>query len=155
MDCRTFESLLADAIGGELGDSDRAAFESHADACENCRREYRSLASTMNLVRDRIGTIDAQSNRHGRETSAKARSSSRRAIFRYAAIIAIAFLAGYALRGIDTAQPAAVPGRKDVEARAITVHEQIAVAHRRMPEASMFAKSMLAVLGPNARDSRQ
>ena len=147
MDCKTFESKLADAIGEELGEADRAAFASHAAGCERCGREYHSLAATMHLVRNRIGAVESSTNRH---IGGAARS--RWAIFRYAALIALAFVAGYGLRGSGAA-PAAT-SRSGEDERVITVHEQLAVVHRRVPEASSFAKSILAVLGPGAAESR-
>lgn len=153
MDCKTFESLLADAIGGELGDADLRAFETHADACDHCRIEFRSLVSTMEQVRDRFGPIDAQSKRRVGDAGSRDRFPSGWVKLGYAAVIALAFVTGYGLRGAGAGKSADVSEAPSGELRAITVHDQLAVAHRRMPEASMFAKSMLAVLGPRAQDS--
>ena len=61
---------------------------------------------------------------------------------------ALAFGAGYGLRGAGDGPAPTGPARIP---DTVTVHQQIADAHERAPEASCFAKSMLAVLGPSRR----
>ncbi|GEM_PF-3215661 len=146
MDCRTFESLLADAIGGELGEADRSAFEDHAERCATCGAEYQSLERTLTSVRERVGAPSPGAT--GRATSAPRPSLSGWTAVRFAAAIALAFGAGYGLRGAGAGRS---PTRVAKIPDAVTVHQQIADAHERAPEASSFAKSMLAVLGPSRR----
>ncbi|MCA9254341.1 MAG: zf-HC2 domain-containing protein, partial [Phycisphaerales bacterium] len=59
MDCSTFETLLADAIGGELDETARTAFEAHAEHCAACGAEYRSLERTLTSVREHVGAPSA------------------------------------------------------------------------------------------------
>ena len=108
MNCKEFENLLADAVGDELSDEDRARFESHIASCETCRREFASLASAVT----QLGTLPAPpqvSIRHeggrlvigdavdgaGRAASVPTRRPS--GMLRFAASILIAFTAGYGM----------------------------------------------------------
>ena len=47
MNCEDFQMLLADALGGELSDADRPAFEVHIAACPRCRAEYESMSGAV------------------------------------------------------------------------------------------------------------
>lgn len=152
IDCATFETLLADAIGGELNDQDRIAFESHVNSCNSCRAEFRSMVATIETVRNRLSSDNAAAS----TTHPPAPSPRRRrrgvTLLRYAAAVAVAFLAGYGFRGTTTGPTS--PNTVDARAGAITVEQQLVIAHRRAPKASAFTKSVLAVLGTPPRNSR-
>ena len=47
MKCEDFQMLLADALGGELSDADRPAFEAHTAQCPRCRAEYESMSGAV------------------------------------------------------------------------------------------------------------
>ena len=105
MNCKEFESLTADALGGELRVQERAAFEAHVAGCESCRREYESLTETVQQVASLPPAPPVRIERSGEqlviapETAATPRrnwTTGRAA--RFAAAIALAFVAGYAFR---------------------------------------------------------
>jgi anti-sigma factor RsiW len=101
--------LMADALGGELTGQDLARFESHLSECQACRTEYQSMSATVAAMR----TIPGPESKTARPLPLL-KTSGRRdrplwmrslAVLRYAAIIAIAFVAGYAARGVSQAPP--------------------------------------------------
>ncbi len=105
MNCKEFESLTADALGGELAAEQQSAFDAHIAACESCRREYESLTATVQQVASLPPAPPVRIERSGEqlviapETAAPPRRSwaTGRAA-RFAAAIALAFVAGYAFR---------------------------------------------------------
>ena len=50
MNCENFQTLLADALGGELSDADRPNFEAHIASCSQCRREYESMSGALHSL---------------------------------------------------------------------------------------------------------
>ena len=153
IDCKQFEQLLADALGDELSDADRALFDAHLTDCGACRSEYQSLAGAIETVQTRLTLPDALAVSADSAQASRYRPASGWAITRYAAAIAFAFLAGYLLRGTNPPAPAPDSNDGATAHRSDTVQEQLVIAHQRAPQASSFAKSMLAVMGSAASDS--
>ena len=71
MNCEDVEMLLADALGDELADADRAAFEAHLAECERCRREYETTRAAVQSMRALPGPQRVTVRREG-DRSAKA-----------------------------------------------------------------------------------
>ena len=59
MKCDDFELMLADALGGELSEADRPAFEGHLAECAACRRDYESALATVSRLRN-LPAADAE-----------------------------------------------------------------------------------------------
>lgn len=153
IDCKAFELLLADAIGGELRDADRRAFDEHRANCPTCDAEYRSMAETVSTLHDRLGAPAESADRLSAGASKRTSSGSRWNLLRYAAAAAIAFGAGYGLRGTGGANAPRSNG-PDVAESMLTIQARMAMAHQRAPGASAFAKSILAVVGSPAAESQ-
>ena len=161
MDCKDFEALLADAVGGELADADRPMFENHLASCAQCRRQYESLIGTVNVMQTLPTPMDVTVTRRGAQliiTEARTPTSNRRAWFsrgllRYAASVLLAFIAGYALH----AGVGSTPGGPQPETQARihevssspktrgTVRTALVDAYRRNPQASTLAHCMAAL----------
>lgn len=154
LDCEQMERMLADALGDELSDSDRQEFDAHLEACDACRAEYQSLMKTLNITRDRLSGADVMAERPDRRPTTRIRRTSGWALVRYAAAIAIAFGSGYAMRAIRQADIEPGPIATNAGAAPETFQERLVIAHQQAPHASSFAKSMLAVMGSAASDSR-
>lgn len=105
MNCGQFESLTPDALGGELPADQQAAFDSHLAECARCRSEYESLSATVQQIASLPPAPSVRIERLGEqlviapETAAPLRRSwTAWRTVRFAAAIALAFVAGYALR---------------------------------------------------------
>lgn len=147
IDCSTFESLLPDALGGELSGPDRLAFESHRGRCQSCHAEYESLSQTVDRVRDRLAPDVLAAPR---TIATPPRRFSLRSLS-YAAVIVLAFLAGYGIRGSARA-PLPVHRENSGDA-ATTMEQKFVMAHRQAPKSSEFTKSVLAVLGSSTHSA--
>lgn len=162
MNCKEIEMLLADAVGEELRDADRAAFEAHVAECESCRREYDTLRGAVHAMRGISSPARVSVRREGdrlvigegRETSGAAPRSARPPsnVFRYAASILIAFLAGYLLhaalmfgeaRESQSTTPQVVQGAD--EPSSPSLRDALVLAHQQSPQASEFAKLIMAM----------
>ena len=64
-DCEDFEMLTADALGNELSEADRPAFEAHLAQCEKCRREYETASRTVSMMRALPGPTRVTIRREG------------------------------------------------------------------------------------------
>ncbi|RME37668.1 MAG: hypothetical protein D6788_08970 [Planctomycetota bacterium] len=127
--CDEAREWMADALGGELRPADRRRFEAHLKQCETCRREYDELREVVERMRELSGPVRAQihvSDRGGGTivispvptggtggTSQPRRGRSSGWWLRYAAAVALGFLAGYAFSGGRTV-------REDVPASDVT-----------------------------------
>lgn len=160
MNCEEFEMMLADALGAELTEEDRPAFEQHLTQCENCRRNYESAQQTITMMQSlsapRQITVQRDVDRLVIQESPAAFSFRRRStmmsLLRYAASVLIAFSAGYGLHaglmitdaGLTTVK---IMGRhssdthlahKDFQSALVGVHVQ-------KPARSDLAKCMIAM----------
>ncbi len=164
MNCNDIEFLLADALGDELSDADRAKFEAHLVQCEKCRREYESLRTILAEARSLPAPHQVSVQRVGDTLilagPSAVRSPSRRiwsaAMLRTAAGILIAFAAGYwahstlirgegrPLTGGEWRAPNNEPASKPLQLALVE-------AHARNPRSSDLAKGMIAVFDARAR----
>lgn len=164
MNCTDFEVLLADALGDELSAVDRPVFEAHLAECEKCRREYETALRTVTTMRALPGPARATVRREGNRLVIDDRPSHaprvpwwfRGGVFRYAASILIAFLAGYAVHAglmmTEAERPAdhLVQTDDSIEAPASPSSLQRALVHThvRNPARSDLAKCLIAMAKP-------
>jgi len=175
MKCEDFERLLADALGNELADADRAAFEVHLAECDGCRREYEGNAAALQALKRMVGPQEVRVRREGerliiegpetlsaldaaegapRMGGASRRRPERRAgsFLRYAASLLIAFVGGYALHAGLMLSTSDHPGTRSPEPLAVaqteesTFQTQLLQAHRRNPAGSGLSKCMTVLL---------
>jgi len=108
MNCNEFEVMLADELGGELGVAERAAFETHLAECPRCRVEHGSLHRAVGELKLLPAAEGVGVQRVG-DQLVLSRTTTRRmtmrwhGMLRYAALIVLAFAAGYASRGTGDA----------------------------------------------------
>lgn len=162
MNCEDFDMLMADALGDELAEEDRAGFEAHLATCETCRSEYESLRRTVDATRTLAGPrnvrvqhdgerlviqpidSDALSVSHGPKRTAL-RSGG---LLRFAASILIAFTAGYAVHAglmmADDAQQKQFVNRVENVAPT-SVRGSLVMAHARNPSLSGLAKCLATI----------
>lgn len=150
MSCEDFEMLMADALGGELAESDRARFEGHLAFCATCRDEYQSMVGAVDRMRLLPGSnrVSEAIGREAVSASVGQRRRSRMAIvYRYAASVLLAFSAGYVFRGeariasqVDT--PIATHPSDDSRP---TLETALVSAHQKRPGGSRLSTAMIAM----------
>lgn len=163
MNCDKVESLLADAIGGELPEADRSAFENHLAGCARCREEYNTLCAALSEARSLPSAGAIHVERLGDRlvlgpasvATFRPDRSWTRAALRYAASVLIAFAAGYSAHSSLVSRGGATPGgaptattedRQTPAAHgAKPLQLAFADAHIRNPGKSDLAKGMIAV----------
>jgi anti-sigma factor RsiW len=159
MNCHEIEPLMADAVGDELRAADRAAFESHLSGCESCRREYESLTGAAEKLRALATPARVSVRREGdrlvieeRPPTAVPRAAGplrAASAFRYAASVLIAFLAGYLLHaGLmfrDAGKERPDPTQMVGASNAPSLRDALVAAHQQSPNASDFAKLIMAM----------
>lgn len=159
MTCREFQSELADELAGEPTARDSRAIRSHAAECESCARELRSLSDVqhqlrMGLVSRERAESAAAAVVPGFRAAASPSTLRLPALVRYAAMIAIGFLAGYSLQGSrGNAIVSASPSARETTLVAVDpIHQSISSRYRAAeaayPGASMFSRSLVAVARP-------
>ncbi len=176
MNCVDLEPLMADALGDELSPGDRRVFEAHLGKCTRCRQEYATARRAVAMMRQLPGPMRVSARREGDRLviedkpvagsmGHRLRSAARASggLFRYAAIVLIAFTAGYALHaGAVSRQPSAVSHQSsafntrpstfgdrqsifDNDGSYHTVRGALVSAHIRNPGRSDLAKCLIAV----------
>lgn len=158
MNCEEFELLLADELGGELGDADRAAFDGHLTSCATCRGENESLAGAVGRLQSLPAAPGMRVERLGdrliltpsKAMSASSMTSARwtRGLLSYAAGVALAFLAGYFVHGVASPGATAVAPPRHVSTATSPGHDlqsAVAMQFSRNPGRSDLAKGLLAM----------
>lgn len=155
MNCENFQMLLADALGGELSDADRPAFEAHITQCSQCRHEYESMSGAVRSLQSLPDPQPIIVRRVGGrlilgESSSGTIAAFSHSLIRYAAGLLIAFTAGYALRAGLTPRNAAPGGSAAIQVadagpKRDTLQGAIAGAHLRNPARSDLAKCLIAM----------
>lgn len=162
MNCEDFEMVMADALGDELAEGDRDAFQAHLAACESCRREYESLRRGVDATRTLAGPRRVRVQRdgdrlviHPEDTPAqsvshgpKREAIQGRGLLRFAASILIAFTAGYAAHaGLMLADDARQesPVTKIENVAPPSVRGSLVSAHTRNPSRSGLAKCLATI----------
>ena len=175
MKCEDFEQLLADALGDELAEADRAAFEAHLAECDTCRHEYKSNAAAVQALKGMGGPQEVRVRREGErliiegpetlsavdaaqgtiETVGPSHGRTERrmsALFRYAASLLIAFVGGYALHAGLMLSTADHPGQNGpgtplvAQTETPTFQAELLRAHQRNPAGSGLSKCMMVLL---------
>lgn len=163
MNCERFMDVLADALGNELPPTMQAEYDTHMASCAACRRESESMHETLSTLRHLPPAPEVSIRRLdgslvlGRSTDLR-RSARPRwdAMFRYAAIILLAFLAGFAIRrgpevspGVphvkEGSSPPPPPARVD---EYVTFRTALAGAHHKNPSSQRLTKLLMALHSP-------
>ncbi len=176
MNREMFERLLAEALGNELSSANLAAFEACLADHPEWQHEYRAAIKTLRVLAeldaprqvevrrsgDTLVIAPQQGSRH--PTATVARSNPLGGWHRYAAVILIAFTAGYALHGAllvkeaarppqafvagkpqDHTTPIATPNRKAESRHVESFRDAVIHAHRRKPSRSGLATCLIAM----------
>lgn len=114
MNCEQVEQLMADALGDELSESDRGPFNAHLADCPRCRAEYASNRRALDAMRSLPSPRQVGLRREGDRlilapAPQRAGAPTRRwaaTAARYAAVIVLAFILGYAARAARPPQAA-------------------------------------------------
>ena len=162
MNCEDFDMLMADALGDELTEGDRAPFEAHLTTCETCRSEYESLKRTVDATRTLAGPRKVRVQHDGErpviqpidsDALSVSRGPTRTALrsgglLRFAASVFIAFTAGYSVHAglmmADDAQQEPLVRRVENVAPT-SVRGSLVMAHARNPSRSSFAKCLATI----------
>lgn len=170
MNCETFETLMADALGGELLPADERRFDEHLASCEACRKLYAVHRGTLDILRslpeprrvrvERIGERLILHDPNAASGRRRVRRSARwwlpSGIVRYAASLLIAFTAGYALHvGLmmrDAVRLPTAPGTVAVS-EGETVQRALVEAYQQSPRRTDLARYMAALTGPGRERS--
>ncbi len=155
MNCDDFQMVMADALGGELSESQRPAFEAHLAECPTCRGEYESLCGSVRnlklLPEPQPVSVRRVGGRLILGEAAYGSAGFSNRLLRYAAGLLIAFTAGYGLHAALT--PSHVAPRQAVVqvaqagSKRDTLQVAIAGAHLRNPSRSDLAKALSAMYG--------
>jgi anti-sigma factor RsiW len=169
MNCKEFESLLADALGDELSSEDRPAFEEHLADCQRCRLEFESTREAVAAMRALPGPQRVSVRREGNRlviqdddrTGPVPRGLHRgeglppvarwtRGVFRYAASVLIAFTAGYIAHAALVVQETPIPRNEIVKVPGSkTLGGALVSAYTRNAARSDLAKALIAMAKPN------
>ncbi len=154
MTCDDFQMLLADALGGELSDADRPAFQTHLAQCARCRAEYESMSGAVRSLQALPEPRSVSVRRVGdrlilSESPPRTLAWFSHGLLRYAAGLLIAFTAGYALRAEltphDATSATGIVQVADVGPKRDSLQVAIAGAHLRNPGRSDLAKCLTAM----------
>jgi len=159
MNCNDARGLMADALGGELSEADRSAFDSHCEACRQCRRDYETAALALDAMRSLPAPQHVQLRHKGRafvaERPAVFSQLRRRAtgwsLWRHAASVLVAFSAGVAVHAGWVAVRADRPASSDLQAvrREGGFDRALVAAHSHNPRSSDLTKCMAALFPTN------
>lgn len=139
--------LMADYLGGELSPADRSRFQAYLKTDPQLAGEVTELERTLATLR----TLDAPGDVPHPRTAARHPRAPRwriAAVLRYAAAVAIAFLAGYTLRGPAAQSPVPSPTRlvrNDAPDSRWTFQHRVAEAYSRRANGSGLGRSLVAL----------
>jgi anti-sigma factor RsiW len=158
MSCRSVSDVLAEYLAGELAPDQRGAVESHLDVCATCREHVAGLGAAQAAVRQMVVPREhAEALAARLAMPAAVAASARRKAWGWraavAAGLALAFVAGYATRGVTgpaapvvnaTGPVAAAPRQPDERPlpRLVEEYRRTAAQH---PGESALAWGLLSV----------
>ncbi|MCH8146780.1 MAG: zf-HC2 domain-containing protein [Planctomycetes bacterium] len=163
MNCERFMDQLADALGNELPPTMQTEFDTHVASCANCRGEYQSMQDTMSTLRQLPPAPEVSIRRldgslvFGRSTDLRRLARFPLGVmFRYAAIILLAFSVGFATRGGSGAgqgephvkEETSVPGQPLGVDGEETFRTALANAHQKNPNSKRLTKLLMALHSP-------
>lgn len=147
MDCKRAQQAIAELLGEELPSGRRPALDAHLAVCGGCR-------SMFDEAREALGWLDAALSAPPAALQPRAAPPASRgrwrAALRYAAIFALAFACGWAVRSpaapTQHAQPVVLPAPQQLNPPASQWASAVVAAHQRNPRRSGLAAGMSAVL---------
>lgn len=155
MNCEDVRSLLADAVGHELNEPDGRALELHAARCAACRdrlAELRGMAMALRALAPADSDVAAQAASIVLSRPSRPAVPTGSSLLRYAAVMFLAFGAGYFVRGVATdsqsARPAPIaeaqPARpsSSLETYIARNYPRVASEH---PDTSQLGLSLLSI----------
>ncbi|MCH9002371.1 MAG: zf-HC2 domain-containing protein [Planctomycetes bacterium] len=163
MNCERFMDQLAEALGDELPPTMQTEFDTHVASCAKCRREYQSMQDTMSTLRQLPPAPEVSIRRLddslvlGRPVDLRHSITQRLSgLLRYAAIILLAFLVGFATRGGSGAgqgephvkERISVPRQQPGVDGDDTFRTALAGAHRQNPSSTRLTKLLVALYSP-------
>lgn len=166
MNDEKFQELLADYLAGELDEQQAAAFRAELESNEQRRRLAHQLQAAAAALEANV-LSDEEAQRRAEPLSLQdiatrgvggaPEHASRpipfryhrlRAVLRYAAVIVLAFGAGFMARGwrSDTREPPPPPvvSSPSINERYVAGYQRVAQA---FPQSSSFARSLLVLAG--------
>ncbi len=169
MNCQEFEMMLAEALGDELREGDRQAFDAHAAECARCRSEFASLRRTVTTLQMLPAAQGVRLERVGDQLILSTAACGLHppspltrwfgALVRYAACVVLAFAAGYSLHP-ERIGPALnwgprAPRVVSTGSRSDSLQAALTGAYGRNPTRSDLAKCLIAMYDAPARDRSQ
>lgn len=158
MSCADYEQLLAEALGDELSAADAVRLDEHLRECAACRQEFAqgtaAVAALRRLPRAEHVPERALDRGAGFRTGGQVGRSAgvrwMQPALRYAAVVIMAFTAGYAWKG-RTSPPGQAADVSDMvvdppSRGAKSFESALARAYRQNPAGSDLAKCMSALL---------
>lgn len=162
MNCQDIDAHLADYLGEELGEVERAAFEVHLGECPNCRGEVNALGGTIGALRALPSVSTEDARRQTADLIVMLRPSLvRRVMFsslRAAALIGLGMTLGWVSfgRGPDSSSSLSGGGAPQVMVERVATERGLHPAWykrgRQVASASSSFARHLAMIAPR-RDS--
>lgn len=147
MTCDTWLAAIIDVSAGEATPEARAALEAHVAACPACAREYAEIqAANAQVARAAGSRAEAVAATADLELYTPSRRFPMRG-WAVAAMVALAFAAGYAVRMVGAGVPV-VPAPVVAEARPVKAASpagEYARLHSASPTLPAMARGMLSL----------
>lgn len=156
MTCDELHDRLADLLGNELPPDQRAAADQHLADCDACRRLADGFASVERLLRRHVPNVADATAAAAPLAPGRAAPPTRRAALvglRYAAVIAVGFLGGYAARAPRDDRPVpppahAVPAIVDATPLNAALVSRYQALESAYPGAPAFSRALVALARP-------
>ncbi len=145
------DAMLADALGGELDPSQRERFDQLLADDPRLAEEFRDLQRAVAAIR----SLDDPAG-IGERASAPSRRALAvpwRAGMRYAAVIGVAFVAGFAVRALMPAGSKVPPVTPPAAESPAAWEQRFADVYLLHPSESSLARSLVAVAHLTSRDT--
>ncbi|MBI5863189.1 MAG: zf-HC2 domain-containing protein [Planctomycetes bacterium] len=155
MNCRELENNLAEYLAGELSPADHASARQHVQACPTCAARVVELQTAAAVLESGdVSAADADRATAGLPLPARpqsapillSRARMAHSVFRYAAVILIAFGAGYWMRGTAPPKnpPSLTPTQQAPSATPTLIVARYEAASQAYPNAPSLSRTLLA-----------